>query len=105
MRAIGTNLAAPVQQINLIVTLALAIWMLGETLTPLRILGIALILLGPGFTMREGDGERRPRRRCSRELAVVESAATAPSRDPPSASSRAMPRATPSHCCRRPAMD
>ena len=53
MRAIGTNLAAPVQQINLIFTLAVAIWLLGETLTPLRILGIALILLGPSFTMRE----------------------------------------------------
>lgn len=53
MRAIGTNLAAPVQQINLIFTLGLAIWVLGETLTPLRILGIALILLGPGFTLRE----------------------------------------------------
>jgi uncharacterized membrane protein len=55
MRAIGTNLAAPVQQVNLIVTLVLAIWVLGETLTPLRVLGIALILLGPSFTMREGE--------------------------------------------------
>jgi uncharacterized membrane protein len=55
MRAIGTNLAAPVQQINLIFTLAVAIWLLGETLTPLRILGIALILLGPSLTMREGS--------------------------------------------------
>jgi drug/metabolite transporter (DMT)-like permease len=46
-RAIGTNLVAPVQQINLIFTLLLAIWILGETLTPLRVLGIALVLLGP----------------------------------------------------------
>jgi uncharacterized membrane protein len=57
MRAIGTNLAAPVQQVNLIFTLAVAIWILGETLTPLRVLGIALILLGPGLTMREGSGK------------------------------------------------
>jgi drug/metabolite transporter (DMT)-like permease len=57
MRAIGTNLAAPVQQVNLIFTLAVAIWILGETLTPLRVLGIALILLGPGLTMREGNGK------------------------------------------------
>jgi uncharacterized membrane protein len=51
-RAIGTNLVAPIQQINLIVTLLLAIWILGETLTPLRMLGIALVLLGPSFTLR-----------------------------------------------------
>jgi uncharacterized membrane protein len=51
-RAIGTNLVAPIQQINLIFTLMLAIWILGETLTPLRMLGIALVLLGPSFTLR-----------------------------------------------------
>ena len=51
-RAIGTNLVAPIQQINLIFTLLLAIWILGETLTPLRMLGIALVLLGPSFTLR-----------------------------------------------------
>jgi uncharacterized membrane protein len=50
-RAIGTNLVAPIQQINLIFTLLLAI--LGETLTPLRVLGICLVLLGPSFTLRE----------------------------------------------------
>src|SRR5258707_7300123 len=53
IRAIGTNLVAPIQQINLIVTLLLAIWILGETLTPLRLLGIVLVLLGPSFTLRE----------------------------------------------------
>ena len=53
-RAIGTNLVAPIQQINLIFTLLLAIVILGETLTPLRALGIALVLLGPTFTWREG---------------------------------------------------
>jgi uncharacterized membrane protein len=54
-RAIGTNLVAPVQQINLILTLVLAVLILGETFTPLRLLGIALILLGPSFTLREGE--------------------------------------------------
>ena len=59
--AIGTNLVAPVQQVNLIFTLFLAIWLLGEQLTPLRMLGIALVLLGPSITMRgrpPGDAER-----------------------------------------------
>ena len=57
-RAIGTNLVAPIQQINLIFTLMLAIWILGETLTPLRLVGIALVLLGPSFTLRTGGAER-----------------------------------------------
>jgi uncharacterized membrane protein len=56
-RAIGTNLVAPIQQINLIFTLILAVLILGETLTPLRIVGIVLVLLGPAFTLRES----RPR--------------------------------------------
>lgn len=60
-RAIGTNLVAPVQQLNLLVTLALAVWLLGEYLTPLKILGIGLILLGPTLTMpgkKASPGER-----------------------------------------------
>ena len=54
-RAIGTNLVAPIQQVNLILTLCLAIWLLGEELTPLRIVGIALVLLGPALTNRGGE--------------------------------------------------
>jgi uncharacterized membrane protein len=59
-RAIGTNLVAPIQQINLIFTLLLAILILGETLTPLRVLGIALVLLGPSFTLRERNPKSVP---------------------------------------------
>jgi drug/metabolite transporter (DMT)-like permease len=51
-RAIGTNLVAPVQQVNLLVTLVLAIWLLGEYLTPLKMFGIGLILLGPALQMQ-----------------------------------------------------
>jgi uncharacterized membrane protein len=61
-RAIGTNLVAPIQQINLIFTLMLAILILGETLTPLRMLGIALVLLGPTFTLRESKPASAPAR-------------------------------------------
>jgi uncharacterized membrane protein len=46
----GANLVAPVQQSNMLVTLALAILVLGEELTPLRILGIVLVVLGPALT-------------------------------------------------------
>ncbi len=50
-QAIGSNLTAPLQQVNFLVSLALAMLVLGETLTPLRILGIGLVLLGPYFAM------------------------------------------------------
>jgi len=53
LAAIGTNLAGPVMQFSLIVSLVLAIVFLGETLTPLRILGIVLILVGPTVVSRD----------------------------------------------------
>jgi drug/metabolite transporter (DMT)-like permease len=46
----GANLAPPVQQANLLVTLALAILVLGEHLTLLRVIGIGLVVLGPALT-------------------------------------------------------
>jgi drug/metabolite transporter (DMT)-like permease len=49
-KAMGANLVAPVQQANMLVTLGLAIWILGEHLTPLRIVGIGLVVLGPALT-------------------------------------------------------
>lgn len=51
-RAIGANLVAPVQQMSLIVTLLLALTVLGEMLTPLRLLGIFLVVIGPSVTGR-----------------------------------------------------
>jgi len=58
--AIGTNLAGPVMQFNLVVSLTLAILFLGETLTPLRILGILLIFCGPAVVTRESARAARP---------------------------------------------
>jgi drug/metabolite transporter (DMT)-like permease len=46
IRALGTNLAGPVQQTTLIVSLGGAVLFLDEVLTSLRLLGIGLILLG-----------------------------------------------------------
>ena len=71
-RAIGTNLAAPVQQANLIVSLVLAILVLGEALTPLRVLGIVLVLLGPYYALRT---DRKP------AAATIAEAAAAASED------------------------
>ena len=62
-RAIGTNLVAPIQQVNLIVTLVLAVWLLGEYFTPLKIFGIGLILLGPTLTMSAREKRQPPAER------------------------------------------
>ena len=51
-KAMGANLVGPAQQSSIIVTLALAITVLGEALTPLRLFGIALVLLGPAVSLR-----------------------------------------------------
>jgi uncharacterized membrane protein len=59
-RAMGANLVGPIQQVSLVLTLVLAILILGETLTPLRVIGILLVVLGPFLTMR-GDAEKRTR--------------------------------------------
>lgn len=52
LSAIGTNLAGPVMQLNLVVSLSLAIFFLGEKLTVLRIIGILLIVAGPMIVRR-----------------------------------------------------
>ncbi len=62
INAIGVNLAGPVQEASLLVALALAVWLLGEFLTALKILGIVLVLLGPAIILRVLRAERRAAR-------------------------------------------
>lgn len=50
--AIGTNLSSPIQQWEVLVTLALAMAFLGEQLTPITVVAIALLLLGPAIAAR-----------------------------------------------------
>jgi uncharacterized membrane protein len=71
-KALGTNLVGPLQQVNLVITLALAIWILGEVLTPLRILGIALVLLGPSVTFRKKNKAPPAEQTVSDEIAAIE---------------------------------
>ncbi|MDP6429886.1 MAG: EamA family transporter [Rhodospirillales bacterium] len=52
IQAMGANLAGPVQQSSLLIALAMAIFFLGEVLTPLRLIGIFLILSGPVVMLR-----------------------------------------------------
>ncbi len=53
IKAMGANLVRPIQQTNIILTLVLAMWLLDESLTPLRMFGIALLLIGPFIMLRD----------------------------------------------------
>lgn len=55
--AMGAALSAPIGQISVLVALVLGVGVLGETLTPLRIIGIALVMLSPMLVI----GRRRNR--------------------------------------------
>jgi len=81
-KAMGANLVAPVQQCSLIVTLALAIWILGEWLTPLRLIGIGLVVLGPALAYERNDKTTKPNERATHraETAVETDAAIEPAR-------------------------
>ena len=61
VKAIGSNLAGPVQESSVLIALGLAVWLLGETLTPVKILGIVLVLLGPAVAVELGR-KKTPRR-------------------------------------------
>jgi drug/metabolite transporter (DMT)-like permease len=52
-RAMGANLSGPVQQLGILVSLTLAMVFLGERLSPLSLIGIILVLIGP-FVMLHG---------------------------------------------------
>ena len=72
-KAMGANLVAPVQQGNLLVTLALAIWILGEHLTPLRVLGIVLVVARARAHLSTAAATRRTSdTRCGRTAASVD---------------------------------
>jgi uncharacterized membrane protein len=57
-KAMGSNLAGPVQQLNLVVALGCAMIWLGETLSLLKIAGLAFVLAGPAIMIwgRGGGG-------------------------------------------------
>ncbi len=60
IQAMGANLVGPVQQTSLLITLALGVTILHESLTPLRIVGIALVVLSPAVMLqgRKHDEKR-----------------------------------------------
>ena len=78
IQAMGANLASPVQQWSLLVTLSLAIAYLNEALDLLKIMGIALMVLGPSIVV--GAGRLRARSRGPVAQTVKDSVAGAPAR-------------------------
>lgn len=59
VRAMGANLVGPVQQLSIILSLGLAIGVLDEVLTPLRIFGIVLVIGGPIAMLRGRAGAEK----------------------------------------------
>src|ERR1051325_5237156 len=59
MKAMGGNLSAPVTQWSLMVSLVLAVAVLGEKLAVGRLVGIALLVLGPLLVVAAQRSRRR----------------------------------------------
>lgn len=55
--ALGAALSAPIQQLSVPIAVLLALWLLDEVLTPLRLAGFLLVMLGPFISM----GSRKSR--------------------------------------------
>lgn len=72
-KAMGGSLSAPLQQMNLVIALVLAVGFLGESLTSLKVLGIALVALGVALTLSAGRRARELHSRGTAETADADS--------------------------------
>ncbi len=70
--AIGANLAGPVQQYQLLLSLSLAIFFLGEYLTPLKVLGIVLVISAPAFILHQRRAKTKRVKAQPAEVAVAD---------------------------------
>lgn len=67
-KAMGANLVGPLQQVALLIALVLAIALLGEKLTPLKIVGLVLVIVGPVLAFgssEDGGGKSASAKRTS----------------------------------------
>jgi uncharacterized membrane protein len=71
VRAIGSNLAGPVQEMSMLISLALAVSFLGEHLSILKIAGIALVMCGPALI---ANGGRKAARQQAQQHAADDAA-------------------------------
>jgi uncharacterized membrane protein len=65
VKAIGSNLAGPLQESSVLIALFLAVFILGESLTGLKIFGILLVLCGPLFVVEVGKKKKEPAKKLS----------------------------------------
>jgi drug/metabolite transporter (DMT)-like permease len=64
-QAVGAALSGPIQQLSVPLALVLAMVFLGEKLTPLRLIGIVLVMLAPMIILRGRRSERPGRPQAS----------------------------------------
>lgn len=75
--ALGSIGAGPIQQSQLLISIVLAVVFLHETLSPLKVIGILLILLGPtliAITNKKKKKSNKPRYNASQDSTVGEAA-------------------------------
>ncbi|MFN3891247.1 MAG: DMT family transporter [Beijerinckiaceae bacterium] len=65
VKAIGSNLAGPLQESSVLIALFLAVVLLGESLNGLKILGILLVLCGPLLVVEVGKKKKEPAKKLS----------------------------------------
>jgi uncharacterized membrane protein len=58
-KAVGSNLVGPLQDLSIFYSMAMAVGLLGEELTVLKIMGFALVLIGPAIVLR-ANRRRKP---------------------------------------------
>ena len=54
-KAIGANLVGPLQDLNIIYSMGMAVFILDEKITVLKVIGFCLVMFGPLMTLREGS--------------------------------------------------
>lgn len=58
-QALGATLSTPVQQLSILVSLALAIVFLGEFVTGLKVAGLVLVMVGPGLVLARRKASKK----------------------------------------------
>lgn len=59
VKAVGSNLAGPLTECSVLVALTLAVLLLGESLTPIKVMGIVLVLAGPALAIDRPDAKTK----------------------------------------------
>ena len=53
----GANLVGPIQDVNILISLSFAVFLLGEKLNGIMIIGILLVCFGPVLTWKRGPAK------------------------------------------------